>query len=323
MFADLSTPLLFTVFAIAAFVVVVVSIKATELADIIADRTALGEAMVGALILGGATSLSGVVVSVTGAYSGDASFAFSNAVGGIAAQTLFLAIADLLHKRANLEHAAAEPANLFQAVLLLILLSLPIAAMSGPDIAYFGVHPASIALFLAYVWGVRIAGDVSDNPMWKPVETRETRHDEPEDDHEAGKSASKPIAVFVVLVAIMGACGFVISQVGGEFIERFGLSSSLVGSLVTAVVTSLPEFVTTLVAVSTVPYMIPRRCSFHCRCSTKVWKMAAASESTHTLLVRAGCQRTRTASMAATSSAPVNTRLSLSTTAPPTTDIFS
>ena len=249
MFADLSIPLLFTVFAIAAFVVVVVSIKATELADIIADRTALGEAMVGALILGGATSLSGVVVSVTGAYSGDASFAFSNAVGGIAAQTLFLAIADLLHKRANLEHAAAEPANLFQAVLLLILLSLPIAAMSGPDIAYFGVHPASIALFLAYVWGVRIAGDVSDNPMWKPVETRETRHDEPEDDHEAGKSASKPIAVFVVLVAIMGACGFVISQVGGEFIERFGLSSSLVGSLVTAVVTSLPEFVTTLVAV--------------------------------------------------------------------------
>lgn len=97
MLSDLSTPLLFTVFAIAAFVVVVVSIKATELADIIADRTALGEAMVGGLILGGATSLSGVVVSVTGAYSGDASFAFSNAVGGIAAQTLFLAIADLLH----------------------------------------------------------------------------------------------------------------------------------------------------------------------------------------------------------------------------------
>ena len=59
---------------------------------------------------------------IAGSSTGDASLAVSNAVGGIAAQTLFLAIADLLHKRANLEHAAAEPANLFQAVMLIVLL---------------------------------------------------------------------------------------------------------------------------------------------------------------------------------------------------------
>ncbi|MBV7379866.1 sodium:calcium antiporter [Maritimibacter dapengensis] len=249
MFDRLAALPLFAIFAVAGLVVVIASIRATKLADTIADRTRMGEAMAGGIILGGATSLSGIVVSVTGAASGDASFAFSNAVGGIAAQTLFLAIADLIYRRANLEHAAAEPANLFQAVMLLILLSLPIAAIAGPDIAYFGIHPISVALFLAYLAGVRLSTTVSEAPMWTPVETRETRRDEPEDEAELHRSARGPATVFAMLVVIMASAGWVISQTGGQFITRFGLSSSLVGSLITAVVTSLPELVTTLVAV--------------------------------------------------------------------------
>ncbi len=249
MIGALSLPLLLAVFAAAGVAVVLASIRATKLADIIADRTRMGEAMVGGLVLGGATSLSGIVVSVSGAAAGDASFAFSNAVGGIAAQTLFLAIADLLHKEANLEHAAAEPANLFQAVMLIVLLSLPIAAVSGPDLAYFGIHPASVALFLGYVAGVRLTAAMKDQPMWRPVQTSDTRRDEPDPESDPDKSARGPILAFALLVAVMGVSGWVISQVGQVFISRFGLGSSLVGALITAVVTSLPEFVTTLVAV--------------------------------------------------------------------------
>ncbi|NDV02491.1 sodium:calcium antiporter [Pseudoroseicyclus tamaricis] len=249
MFNDLSLWLLLAIFAAAGAAVVAASIKATGLADVIADRTRMGEAMAGGIVLGGATSLSGVVVSVTAASSGDASFAMSNAVGGIAVQTLFLALADLLYKRANLEHAAAEPANLFQAVLLLIFLSLPVAAIAGPDIAYFGVHPISVVLFLAYLAGVRLSASVSEAPMWKPVETSDTRHDEPEDAEEANRSALRPALIFLALVAVMAGCGWVISQVGSSFITRFSLSSSLVGALLTAIVTSLPELVTTMVAV--------------------------------------------------------------------------
>ncbi|SHI71202.1 cation:H+ antiporter [Palleronia salina] len=249
MIGDLPVFWLFAVFAVAALAVVLSSIRATRLADIIADRTQIGEAMAGGLILGGATSLAGVVVSVNAALDGDASFAFSNAVGGIAAQTLFLAIADTIYKKVNLEHAAAEPTNLFQGVMLIVLLSMPLCAMAGPEIAYFGIHPISVVLFLTYLYGVGVSSSVSEQPMWEPVQTSDTREDEPEDDAEPEKSARGPIMSFIGLVAIMAVGGWVISQVGGSFIERFGLSSSLVGSLITAVVTSLPELVTTLVAV--------------------------------------------------------------------------
>nr|WP_203595310.1 sodium:calcium antiporter [Salipiger sp. PrR002] len=237
------------VFAVAGAIVVAVSVRATTLADVIADRTKMGEAMAGGLLLGGATSLSGVVVSVSGAADGDASFAISNAVGGIAAQTLFLAIADLLHRRANLEHAAAEPANLFQAVMLMLLLTLPLAAAAGPEFTIWQIHPVSVIMFAAYVAGVRLSASVREQPMWQPVETPDTRHDEPDEENDPHAPVMRPALIFAALVAVMGLCGWVISQVGSTFITRFGLGSSLVGALITAVVTSLPELITTLVAV--------------------------------------------------------------------------
>lgn len=89
----------------------------TKVADRLADKTGLGEAVVGALFLGGSTSLPGIVTSVTTAAGGHAELAISNAWGGIAAQTAFLGLADIVYPKANLEHAAASAANLSQGTL--------------------------------------------------------------------------------------------------------------------------------------------------------------------------------------------------------------
>jgi cation:H+ antiporter len=80
----------------------------------------------GGVLLGATTSLSGTVTSVATAAQGHSEFAVSNAVGGIAAQTAFLAIADILYRRANLEHAAASLTNLTQSGTLILLLSIPL-----------------------------------------------------------------------------------------------------------------------------------------------------------------------------------------------------
>jgi cation:H+ antiporter len=249
MFADLPLAALLAIFVAAGAAVFVASIRMTRLADIIADRTGMGEAMAGGLLLGAATSLSGLTVSATAAWSGDASLAVSNGVGGIAAQTVFLAVADLTFRRANLEHAAAEPANLFQAALLMILLTLPVLAFAMPAWAVLGVHPISIVMAAGYLYGVRLSQAVRERPLWKPVETDETRHDEPEDADEAGRDWRGPAVQFAGLAAVLAVSGWAIAQTASVGIARSGLSSSLVGALATAVVTSLPELVTTLTAV--------------------------------------------------------------------------
>ena len=83
--------------AIAAFVglaavIAVAGTFLTRIADRLADVTGLGEALVGGILLGGVTSLSGITTSVTAAAEGHPELAFSNAIGGIAAQTVFLAV---------------------------------------------------------------------------------------------------------------------------------------------------------------------------------------------------------------------------------------
>jgi len=251
MISALPLPAIISLFAISAAVICLCGIAMTGRADTLADRTGLGEALVGAVILGAATSLSGVTVSVTAALDGRASLAFSNSVGGIAAQTAFLAVADMAFRKANLEHAAAEATNLIQGVLLVFLLSLPFAAMAAPEVTIWAIHPVSIAIPVIYILGLIVSRQVREEPMWKPVDTQHTRHDtsEDEDDENTGKTTVRLIGEFSVLMVAMGLAGWMISRTGSALIDQIGLSASLVGALMTAVATSLPELVTTIAAV--------------------------------------------------------------------------
>lgn len=249
MFSALSTPMLLGAFAAATCVILLGGLRMTGQADRIADRTGLGEALVGGVLLGAATSLSGSIVSLTAAMEGRPSLAFSNGIGGIAAQTAFLALADILHRKVNLEHAAADLSNVFQGALLMLMLALPLFALTGPDVAVFGVHPVSILLVAIYVGGVFATRRIREEPMWRPVKTRDTRADEPEPESDDGPSTVWLFASFGALMLVMGSVGWVIAEIAAELTDRFDISASIVGALMTAVVTSLPELVTTLAAV--------------------------------------------------------------------------
>jgi cation:H+ antiporter len=81
------------------------------------------------------------------------------------------------------------------------------------------------------------------------VQTDETRNDEPEDAEEENRSARGPAIAFALLALALGVAGWIIAQTATVAVDRFGLSSSSVGALGTAVVTSMPELVTTVAAV--------------------------------------------------------------------------
>src|SRR6056297_1044106 len=146
---DLLTAII--LFVISAVVVAVVGTYLTKTADQLADLTGLGEAVFGAVFLGGVTSLPGIVTSVVAAYNGHPELAVSNAIGGIAAQTLFLSIADITYRKTNLEHAAASVTSLMQGVLLVGLLAFVLIGMTGPELLVFHIHPFSILIILFYI----------------------------------------------------------------------------------------------------------------------------------------------------------------------------
>jgi len=221
----------------------------TRLADKLADATGWGEALMGGILLGGVTSLSGIITSVTAAANNHPGLALSNALGGIAAQTVFLAIADLAYRRANLEHAASSLSNMLQATLLMILLSMPLLAMAAPQISLLRVHPMSFAILIAYGLGMRMTARSRRRPMWTPRITPETRADRPHRLHLTRRQVAALWSQFAVCGGVVSGAGYVVAQTGIALQAETGLSEALIGGLFTAVITSLPELVTSVAAV--------------------------------------------------------------------------
>lgn len=236
-------------FGVAASAILFAGIRLSGTADRLADRTGLGEALVGSVLLGAATSLSGLTTSVSAAWNGLPELAVSNCAGGIAGQTFFLAVADLAYRRANLEHAAASLENMIQGTVLTGCLSLAVlgTAMSGYDL--WGIHPASYLLVLFYGLGLWVTRRATQNPGWEAEQTDETREDDPDQDDSGTASTARLWGEFFLLAALVAASGWLVSRAAEGAIEVTGVSQGLVGTYATALVTSLPELVTTVAAV--------------------------------------------------------------------------
>jgi cation:H+ antiporter len=226
----------------------VFGVRITRVVDQIADRSGMGEAIAGALLLGAATSLGGVVLSVTAAWDGNADLAMGNALGGIGVQFAALAIADFAYRRANLEHAAASTANLMQSGLLIAMLGLILLAPTLPEWTVYGIHPITPVMLALYGYGLRLVNKVRKNPMWQPSQTVETREDRP-DDTDMLPSATSLSVQMLALAGVLGLSGWTMQHAASTIADATWLSATAVGVLFTATATSLPELVTSVAAV--------------------------------------------------------------------------
>lgn len=245
---DLSISTSIAGFLVAAAAIGISGVKMTARAEYLARATGLGQAVMGAVFIGAATSLSGLVTSATAAVQGYASLAASNSLGGIAAQTMFLAVADFFYRRANLEHAAASEANLQQGALLIMLLAIPMFAMATPGLQLGWIHPASPALLLVYGFGVFLVSRAYNEPMWRPRLTEETEK-EPKGEAMEKRATARHWLIFAALAGVVATAGWLIAECGIALSAHLGLRESLVGGVFTSISTSLPELVIAIAAV--------------------------------------------------------------------------
>jgi len=234
-------------FALATVLIGIFGYRLVKAADEFADRTGMGEALTGAVLLGACTSLPGLMTSSMAAWDNLPQMAVSNAIGGIAAQTVWLAIADMAYKKANLEHAAASLSNLVQAALLIALLALPILAANGPGFMIGWVSPFTLLMPVIYIFGLKVAGRAEKKPMWVPEQTDQTVQDEPDPSNQTQRMRRlvTDLAISGMMVAI---AGWLLGRSGIGLIREQGLSETTVGALFTSISSSLPELVTTVLA---------------------------------------------------------------------------
>ena len=234
-------------FVIASIVIITAGSRLARVADELADRTGLGEALFGIFLLAGVTSLPDFAATLSAAIDSRPDLAMSNVMGSMAANLVFLGIADIIYRTANLEHAAASPTNLMLAALLIVLLALPLLAIASPPVSLWGIHPITPVIAAAYLFGLHLVRTTDSKPMWFPRLTRQTVPDAP--GHYLHGGLAQAWISFIVLAAITGVAGWVLMEGAKVISDETGLSDTLIGGLFTALATSSPELVTTIAAI--------------------------------------------------------------------------
>ncbi len=256
-FSSLSLPINGVVFTVGAVLVWLAGTKLSKYVDLFADRTGLGKAFAGALLLGGATSLPELATTLTASYSGAAEMAGTNLLGGVVMQVAVLALIDAFVLRGRpLTLFSPKSSLLMMGVMLIALVALASAAInSGELFSIAGIGAWPVGLFAAYVFSLWVIYRYEGDPRWEPrgeiAQPPESARDL-KDAHQAAYrevSTRKIIGYFFIACTMVLIGGFVVARTGEVIANQSGLGQGLIGATLVALATSLPEVSTTYSAV--------------------------------------------------------------------------
>jgi cation:H+ antiporter len=240
--ASLSWLLIAALFGAAAALVWWAGTRLPSYVAAIEVRTKMGQAFAGMVLLGGITTLPELATAGTAATLGAGEMAVNNAFGSISFNLVLLAVGDAVSGRPALTSIIARPVTLLQGVLGMLLLAVAAAAAASPDVAFLGAGLWSWALFAATISALWIASRYERRPAWIVAEPPPSV-DPPE---ELGMDLALPTLVLrtsgLAILILIG--GSVLASTGEEISTRSGIDAGLVGFLLVALATSLPELST-------------------------------------------------------------------------------
>jgi cation:H+ antiporter len=229
------------VFLFSSALIVFIAVQLAKFGDVIAGRTRLGGMFIGLLLLAGATSLPEVLTTISSLAQGVPNLAAGNLLGSNMFNMFMLAVLDLLHRKdrilrkAALRHALTGSVTIFLIGLVVFFILADIKVQIG----WMGLD--SLVLLLAYGVGVwliranqpRIAGAAAEAAPVPP----------------GTPTLRTGLIGFALAAAGLAAVTPLMVRSSAEIAEISGLGTTFVGTTLVALVTSLPEMVTTVAAI--------------------------------------------------------------------------
>lgn len=253
-FVYLPLPANLALFAVAAVAVLFAGDRLSHHADTISGITGIGHATMGLMLLAGVTSLPEIVVTVTATLDGHPVLALNNLFGSIAMQVALLAAVDFTLGRRTLTSVVPEPAVMLEGSLNILLLAIATCGMVVGDVLFLGAGLWAWACLLGYVTSAWILSREEGRVPWVVARRGEPEHRliEEVESYRDPRGRDAPIwpviyrtiiAAVVILVA-----GFVVARSGEAIAEQTGLGENIIGFVLVAISTSLPEASTALAA---------------------------------------------------------------------------
>jgi len=250
------------VFVLAAAAIWWAGARLERHADVIAKQTGIGQAFTGVLLLAAVTSLPEVATTVTAvALLHNPTLAVHNLLGGVAFQTLVLAVADAAkERRGALTFFSPKFVLLIQGVGLVVLLQIVVAgAMADGMPAPFATSVWLWLLLPTYVALMYFTYRRRGQSRWTPSglddmprEVREQLSPAERDGRPSADRARAPLARAWLRFGAMGVVilvgGWLAAASADALATQTGLGSAFVGATLLAAATSLPELSTTITA---------------------------------------------------------------------------
>ena len=226
-------------FLVSAALITYASMQLAKYGDVIAIRTRLGGLFIGTLLIAGVTSLPEVLTTISAVYQGIPNLAAGNLLGSSMFNMFMLALLDMLNykkrllRKAAMKHALSGSLAVFIIALAVFFILADLPAQVG----WVGLD--SIGLMLAYFFAMALIQGQSRQ------QTAPTQ--------EAALPAGLPglkhslIGFGLAALALVVVTPWMVSS-SARIAEITGLGLTFVGSTLVAIVTSLPELVTTIAA---------------------------------------------------------------------------
>jgi cation:H+ antiporter len=246
------------IFVAAAAAIWVAGIQLSNTTDALDTRLGLGSALGGLILLSFATDLPELVITIAAAASGEVGLAVGNLVGGIAIQTVVLAILDAtLAGDRPLSFRAGSLVLVLEAALVISCVVLGIMTAHLPQSANVaGVSPGTAAIVATWIGGLLLVRRAQRGLPWRA----EAPESEPGRARTEKRAGAEPVAmarvptarvagIFAAAAAVTAVAGVLVEESGSELAGRLGLSGAVFGATVLAAATALPELSTGLQSV--------------------------------------------------------------------------
>lgn len=215
--------------------------------DVIAEKTGLGRAWIGAILIAGVTSLPELASGVSAVtWLHAPNLAAGAVLGSCLFNLALIAMIDLAYQPGRVLAKAQDVHILSGGLGVLMLGMVVMGVLIGPILNGFGglgVSLLSITIFLLYVIGGKMIAGLEKE---RAVEVLEK---EAVEGNYAKISARKAYIVFILSGIAVVALGIWLASIGDRLAATTGLSLSFVGNLFLALTTSLPEIAASLAAI--------------------------------------------------------------------------
>lgn len=246
MFQNLSPGINGAIFAAAAVVVWIAGTQLAHRADGIAEKTGLGRALLGILLLGGVTSLPELAVGVSATLSGVPELSVNDVLGSAAINVVILAAADAVYGRKALTSTPATPEVMLHGILGIMLLAIVIGPSLTGDVLVAGMGAWSWAMLGAYLVALWVVSRSQGLRSWHPAQRTAPA---PPPGHDEDRSLRRLIMGAAVAGAAILVAGTLLAMTAEALAKQTGLGHGFFGAVLLGMSTSLPEVSTVLAAV--------------------------------------------------------------------------